>query len=408
MFEFKKNYVADLSSLNLPELLTCLDGTKILDSETWVSKRRPEILRLFKNNVFGHSPTEGFSLDFKIVEQDDSALKGTAIRKQVEIKITNSKGLYKYLDVLIYLPLVATTKPVPVFTTINFSGNHTVQNDADIFLPRKYSRNLHNPPEDYRGEKASSYPVDSIIGRGFGFMTVYSEDIDTDEDNDFKNGVHSLFENFQVDSNNSWGTIAGWSWGLSRLLDYAKTDSHIDSSKVIVLGHSRMGKAALWAAAQDTRFAMAIANNSGCTGASLTRHKKGETVYKINTRFPHWFCKKYKYYNRRRTKLLVDQHMLLALIAPRPIYISSATRDDWADQEGEFLSCLAAKPVYDLFDLKTSISGFTPQTDIPICDGYIGYHIKTGRHSLTEFDWKQYILFANQHFLIDSSSPQPK
>jgi len=388
----------------LPDPLVMSDGTKVGKAEAWRTGRRPEVLELFRTHVYGRSPIgRPKDMSFKVFDLEREALGGLATRKQVAVKFTakeNGPGM----DILIYLPN-AGKKPIPTFVILNFGGNHTINAEPAIKLPGSWMRPGtgvvdNRATEAARGRASSRFPVEEILKRGYGLATIYYGDIDPDFHDGFKNGVHPAFDNLTDGrrASDAWGSIGAWAWGLSRAMDYFETDADIDHKRVIVLGHSRLGKTALWTGARDERFAIVISNDSGCGGAALSRRRFGETVGRINTSFPHWFCDNFKKYNGNEDNLPVDQHMLIALMAPRPVYVTSADKDLWADPKGEFLSCKHAEVVYRLLGVKGLGYDRMPGLDTPVQKGSIGYHVRSGGHNLTRYDWQQFMNFADTHF----------
>jgi len=400
----RENIISDESKVpeyQLPDVLTRFNGKKVKTEKTWFKNQRPEIQEVFNEEVYGKVPGVIKISEVKVWETSENALNGQAIRKQVSLFFTkNDKSLE--VNVLMYLP--KSVEKAPVFLAYNFNGNHTINNDPAIRLTESWVENdpsvgfINNQvTEQSRGFKSDSWPVEQIIKAGYGLVTVYYGDIDPDK-NDLSDGVQPFFYKVGQTKPNAdeWGSIAAWAWGLSRVMDYLETDKQVDAKNVAVLGHSRLGKAALWAGATDSRFAMVVSNESGCGGAALSKRAFGETLERINSSFPHWFCDNFKKYNDNEDQLPVDQHMLLAMIAPRPLYVASAEGDSWADPRGEFLSAKYASSVYELLGLAGLPVKEMPAVNQPVM-GMIGYHIRSGKHDLTEYDWQQYLKFADKH-----------
>ena len=389
----------------LPDPLVTENGVKVRSASAWFQIRRPELLSLFSREMFGAAPGRPYGMQFNVTSNVDSVLGGLARRKEVTIHLSGEESATNVaVKVLLYLPS-NTKDPSPVFLGYNFYGNHTIQPDPGITLSKSWMRNNDEKgvkdnlaTDASRGTSSNRWPIEMILKRGYGVVTAYYGDIDPDFHDGWQNGVHPLFyrESQNTPDPHQWGSIAAWSWGLSRIMDYLETDAHVDWNKVTVMGHSRLGKTSLWAGATDPRFAMVISNNSGCGGAALSRRAFGETVRRINSSFPHWFCGNFAFYNDRESLLPFDQHQLISLIAPRPVYIASAQEDRWADPKGEFLSGVHADPVYRLLGKKGISERDLPELNQPVGDT-IGYHIRTGKHDVTAFDWEQYMNFADRH-----------
>ena len=398
------NYEEDnIPDYELPDPLITKNGRVVGNRQDWVSVRRPEIMEMFESYVYGKVPKFDYELTVKTRSIDTEALEGTATRKQVAVLFDENRPELS-IEILIYLPN-HVQKPVPAMMGLNFYGNQAIHRDEGIRLSEKWMR----PNEDIgiqnnratdatRGVYSERWQLEMLLDRGYALVTAYAGDIDPDEHNRLSQGVRSLAYNDQTEpASDEWGTIAAWAWGLSRMMDYLERDDDIDHHQTTVMGHSRLGKAALWAGATDERFAIVVSNNSGCGGAALSSRRFGETVGVINTSFPHWFAENFNRFSGREALLPVDQHMLLSLIAPRPLYVASAEEDRWADPKGEFLSAREATPVYELFGLEGLPVTTLPEINKPVM-GTIGYHIRSGGHAVSSFDWEQYLEFADTVF----------
>lgn len=382
-------------SYTLPDPLTTLKGKKVKTVRQWEKVRRPELLNLFETEMFGKVPGRPADLHFKVLTEDKNAFDGAATRKEVAMYFDKDESLCAVI--LMYIPN-GVQGPVPAFMGINFKGNHATTFDPDVALPTEAQ--IAGYGKDYkleaRGDATRRWPYEYILSKGYAVVTFYRGDIDPDWHDGFKNGVHKVIDGDKPREADSWGTISAWTWGLSRALDYLETDKAIDSKRVAVIGHSRLGKTALWAGATDPRFALVISNDSGCSGAALSRRVFGEHLLRINTYFPHWFCENYKKYNSKEHTLPFDQHELIALIAPRPVYVASASKDLWADPKGELLSLVNSSPVYELYGFETLNATELPKSNSGYSSEIMGYHLREGKHDIVLFDWQNFIDFADK------------
>jgi hypothetical protein len=387
-----------VGSYTLPDPLTFNNGKPVRSVDDWLKHRRSEILELFAANVYGHSPQPPASLNYELLDVDKNALNSRAIRKQITIYFSARKDGPRE-DLLIYFP-EATAKPVPVILSLNFSGNQAVDADPKIKLATVWNSKTHEKhqaPESSRGS-SKDFDVQKVIDRGYAFATICYQDIEPDFLGGFTYGIRPLFlKPGQAEpGSDDWGAIGAWAFGLSRAMDYLEKDKDADSTRVAIMGHSRLGKTVLWAGAMDQRFAMVLASCSGEGGASLARRNYGETIADLVDRFPYWFCSTYRKYADHFDQLPVDTHELIALIAPRPVYVTGAEDDRWADPKGEFLACVAAGPVYRLLGARDLGTDQMPPLNQPILHT-IGYHYRTGKHEVTAFDWDQFLSFADMH-----------
>ncbi len=359
----------------LPEVLKCSDGTEVKNKITWERVRRPEIITLFEDNVYGQMPQAFDSLKYLVTSENVQAMNGTAKLKEVLIEIFKNNKSVK-INLVLFVPC-KINKPVPAFLLINNRGKENTDPTRTI--------------------KSEFWPAEMLIDSGYAIAAFHVSDVAPDDKETFIKGVFQLYPE-QLTADNGMRAIGAWAWGASRVLDYFEKDGEIDAKKVAIVGHSRGGKAALWAAAEDQRFAICVSNCSGNTGAALARRQFGERITRINTSFPYWFTTNYKKYNDKENLLPVDQHMLIALIAPRPLYATNASKDLWADPKGTFLSLKHAESVYALYGIKSNLPSNPPGINQTVISSQIGYHNREGEHNLTAYDWNNFIRFANFHY----------
>lgn len=392
------NYdVAQIPPYQLPEI-TALDGSPLNSPQQWQQEVRPHLLQLFETYVYGKMlPTADMQVE--VVETSTVALGGKATRIQTALKIAGIQ-----INLVLFTPN-HISQPVPCFLGMNFTGNHAAFTDPEILLSQAWMDSRYpgvmnyRATEEARGTKTSRWPVERILERGYALATFYYGDVEPDHIDALPDSPRAHFltakDNDQRAPDDA-GAITAWAWALSRAMDYLETLPAIDRKRVCLTGHSRLGKTALWASANDPRFALTIANNSGCGGASPSRRKFGEVLYILSNVRPYWFCRNCMQQSQDIHHFPVDQHMLIALCAPRPVLISCAEDDHGADPQGEFESAQAASAVYQLLDT----DGLTAQSRPPLnqlISSRIGYWIRPGEHDITPHDWEAHLDFADQH-----------
>lgn len=333
------------------------------------------MLELFRAHVYGRSPGRPRSLHFRVIENDPQAMSGAATLKRIEVQSVRA-GREHSFELTVFLPN-AQKKAAALF----------------LFLNNRPPRNT----DPTRAEQSGFWPAEELIARGYAVAALQVSQLAPDDAGHFRDGVMRLYDAGATKHTRAytWGALAAWAWGASRAMDYFASDPRIDAKRVAVVGHSRGGKAALWAGAADERFALVVSNESGEGGAALSRRQFGETVAQINQTFPHWFTEDYKRYNGREDALPTDQHMLLALVAPRALYVASADEDLWSDPRGEFLSLAQSSPAYALWGDPPVRADEMPPLNQPLMRGRRGYHIRTGGHDLLKYDWERFMDFAD-------------
>jgi len=383
---------ARVGTYTLPDPLALANKRPVRDANSWYKQRRPEIERLFEENQFGRSPGRPSDMSFDVFDKGTLALEGKAIRRQVTIYFSRNKSGPK-MDLLIYLP-ANSRKRVPLFLNLSFSANSNVVDDPGIKPGEVWGRDKKRGPAPKSG--FGKLNVAPFLEQGIGVATVYYGDIEPDFLGGLPYGVRGTYlkPGRNEPAPNEWGAIAAWAWGLSRALDYLETDKGVDAKRVAIFGVSRLGKTVLWAGAHDTRFALVIASCSGEGGAALSRRNYGETIKHLTapTRYPYQFAANYQQFGDHVEQFPVDAHMLIALIAPRPLLLQTGDQDGWSDPKGEFLAAVAASPVYRLLGKQGLDQEQMPDAGQVILHP-LGYFMHHGGHGTIPSDWEVFLKF---------------
>jgi hypothetical protein len=387
------------SQPGLPDPLVQINGERVTNKQQWFDKRRPELKALFQYYMYGYLPPP-LPITAKVEHENPQAFDGKATLREVNISF-GPPGTPS-----IHLLLVVPNKrkgPTPVFVGTNFCGNHALVDDPGVRLPTVWMYPNHPGVKDNRateagrGKERDVWALEQSIDRGYAVATFYAGDVDPDRA-DVREGIQPhLRKEGEKPGPHAWATIAAWAWGVHRAVDYLSSVKELDKEHIAVVGHSRMGKTALLAAAFDDRIALAIPHQAGCGGTAPSRGKVGETVKQINDHFPHWFNATFKEFNDKVDHLPFDQHCLVAIVAPRPVLFSNAVEDRHANPEGQFEVLQAADPVYRFLDAGGLEARQMPEVG-KLIDSKLGYYIRPGKHSMTKDDWKVFLDFADKHF----------
>jgi hypothetical protein len=370
---------AKVPAYTLPDPLTLTNGERVTSAEMWFQRRRPEILRFYQNEIYGRIPANAPPVAWEVVETDRTARAGNAIIKRVVGKM-GTKPDGPRMNLTVHLPAKATG-PVPMLLAISFG-----------------------PSVGRRGPGGGFDVIGEFLGRGWGYAVLSYTDIQPDRANRWSEGVIGLTlkEGQTQPAPDEWGTISAWAWGISRAVDYFQTEPAVDPKKIAITGTSRLGKTVLWAAALDERVAAVCSIVSGEMGAALIRRDWGETLDDMAQNFPWQFCGNFQKWVGKWNDLPVDQHLLIALSAPRPVYVNGGLTDQWSDPKGEFLALAAAGPVYRLLGKKDLGVTELPPLDQPVTSGSLAFHYHSGGHAALPADWKAFLDFVGRHFQTTS------
>ncbi len=387
-----------VGTYTLPDLMTLSNGAKVKSANDWLTKRRPEVLRLIEENQFGKMPPRPADMHFNVFDKGTPVFDGKAIRKQVTVYFSKDTSSYK-MDLLIYIPAKAD-KPVPLLFEISFSANSTSVNDPGIKAGEVWTKEGKKIPAA-SGVSFGKLNVEPFLAQGIGVAVVYYGDIEPDYKKGIEFGIRGKYlkPGATWTEPNEWGAISAWAWGLSRAMDYFETDKQVDAKRVALQGTSRLGKTVLWAGAHDTRFAMVIASCSGEGGAAISRRNYGETIKHITdtSRYFYQFAPNYHNYGDDPSKSPVDAHMLVALMAPRPVLLQTGDTDVWSDPKGEFLAAVAAEPVYQLFGKKGPGTDIMPKASQADLLNTLGYFMHAGGHGTIPSDWNIYLDYIKKY-----------
>lgn len=381
----------------LPDPLVMFNGEPVANKKDWVKKRRPELKKLVQHYEYGYFPKPA-KIKTSVDYTDENYFGGKATLKLATISFAQKNA--PQLHLMLVIPNRRST-PAPVFLGLNFSGNHSLIANTNVPIPTqwmngKYPGVTNNRATEAGREKLSDvWAIEQSIDRGYAVATIFAGEIQPDVTN-AATGVRTAFHGSK-NPERDWGTVAAWAWGLQRAVDVLEKEKAIDKKKIAVVGHSRLGKAAILAGAFDARMALILPLQAGCGGTSPSRGKIGESVKRINTSFPHWFCGEFKKFNDESERLPFDQHSLIALCAPRPVLLSNAVEDEWANPAGQFEMLKAADKVYRFVGSKGVASTQMPEVG-KLMDSTLGYYVRPGKHSMTKEDWKIFLDFADKHF----------